>query len=325
MLKKMFVFMLSVLSFCCGPQVAAAVPQALTGIFAHGVGGKAAPLVEQYGAIFGPLVGRDGPEWDAGVHGSSVGRWRSCLAQQGDIDVIVAQLEERLRDYSGAGTMLVGVSKGAATMFNTIGYCAEHRPDLLAGLRLVVFDSPFRSPESAARQIAYAAAGGVSGWIPWLAGSPIRLIGSLMPDSCSSLGVSAVYRKYDWAGVTPERSLDGWRNPAIDRDMVIIFIHSQEDAAISVNDSRYLYRELLKLGYKNVYLIEAKRGRHGAVLWDHDKDAIYYCLDAIYQRHGFSSSSSSVLGLIPAIRDRELDRVAKPTLEEVAARIAGRA
>ncbi len=316
MLKKMFVFMLSVLSFCCGPQVAAAVPQALTGIFAHGLGGSAAQI-EQYAEIFGPLIGRNGPEWDRELHGAKAGPQQSCLAQQGDIDVIVGQMAERV----GETSMLVGVSKGGATMFNTIGYCAEHRPELLVGLRAAIFDCPFKNPESVAKQIVHTAAVQVRRRGGWFSGSSASSMetsaDSSMAPSCFRGATSVAYKNYDRSGATPEKALEQWALPIVNREMVVVFIHSRADELISVNDSRYLYRELLRIGYRNVYLIEVEHGEHAAELWGADSGFIYSCLRAIYERHGFALS-----GVLRDAMPLEDLAMAQPTIEQVAERMA---
>jgi hypothetical protein len=188
---------------------------------------------------------------------------------------------------------------------------------------LVVFDSIFRTPEGVGRQLVHSAAGRVERRVGWLAGLPIRLIACCMPETLPRIAASILCRKYDASGLTPQKVLELWNNAAISRDMVIIFVHSRADELVSINDSRALYCGLVALGYKNVYLIEAEKGQHAAELWGESRDFIYPCLRAIYERHGFSLATLSVLDLLPAIKDKDLDRVAKPTVEEVLARING--
>lgn len=317
-IRKIGTMALLVAIFSWTGLAAAAEPLALTGIFAHGLGGNV-DQTKPYVEIFGPLAGRNGPEWDRAVHGAKIGPSQSCLAQQGDIAVVVAQMVERV----GQVPMLVGVSKGGATMFNTIGYCAEHRPDLLTGLRAAIFDCPFRNPESVAKQIVHTTAEQVrrdGGWFSWLFASSMETSAdSSMAGSCSRAATSVIYPNYDRSGATPEKALAQWALPTVNRDMVAVFIHSRADELISVNDSRYLYSELLKLGYNNAYLIEVEHGGHAAELWREDRGLIYSCLRAIYNRHGFALSP--VLQIVDARAD--LDAVAKPTIEEVTERMAG--
>lgn len=73
-----------------------------------------------------------------------------------------------------------------------------------------------------------------------------------------------------------------------------MYIHSIPDELISINDSRQLYIELKKLGFKYVYLIEAKEGGHAqACFYDADygmgygiaRPEIMKRLCAIYAKH----------------------------------------
>ena len=53
-----------------------------------------------------------------------------------------------------------------------------------------------------------------------------------------------------------------WRQVK-NKDMVIVFVHSQTDDFIQIDSSWRLYRELKKMDFKNLYLIEAEEGVHG--------------------------------------------------------------
>ncbi len=292
-------------------NILAATEVPLNGIFAHGLGGFITDSLE-YATIFGPLVSTKGSEWDRAVYGESAGPEQSCLAQQADIDVVVREMAKHV----GRVSMFVGVSKGAATMFNTIGYCAEHSPELLDGLRVAIFECPFRNPGSVARIVVKKTAAYIRDRNRWMLENQ-HFSGSTVGATLYHVP-SVFYKNYHPDGATPEKALAQWALPTVSRDMVVVFIHSQKDALISVNDSRYLYSELLKLGYRNAYLIELEHGDDAFELWGAEKEFVYSCLRAIYERHGFALSDL----LRDAMPLEDLTMV-QPTIEQVAERMAG--
>lgn len=78
-------------------------------IFAHGLGGWAETGEMHYtGIVGGKIIGEDGPEWGP--------LRQTCLAQDGDIEVVIKQIKE----HAQKNMTLLGLSKGAAVMLNTV-------------------------------------------------------------------------------------------------------------------------------------------------------------------------------------------------------------
>ncbi|MFA5306992.1 MAG: hypothetical protein WC365_06105 [Candidatus Babeliales bacterium] len=230
-------------------------------LFAHGLGGDATQGVYYSGFVGCPIIGIDGPEW--GYYRS--GPQQSCLAQDADIQAIQEEVEKNVQN----NIILLGVSKGAATMLNTIGWIACKAPHHLNSIKAVIVDSPFTNPESVAEHL-----------VKHYLGS----IGTSMRSTFNFLETK-MYPNYDPQGITPFKTItQQWQY--VDRNMVVVFIHSQKDELISVNDSRLLYRELKKLQFSNVYLIEARAGSHGNVCWGPYKNEIFEKLCLIYMKHG---------------------------------------
>ena len=245
-------------------------------IFAHGLGGDASQKCFYHDLIGCPIFGENGPEWNKDLYGHKAGPQQSCLAQRADIDIVTKQLNEHVKE----DIILLGISKGAATMLNTVGWLAENNSVTLKNIKAVILDSPFASPEEVAANIIGETSKSFFG----------NTIGGSMKSSASSLsfamkyGIKKNFPNYDQQGITPLKSVQNlWKN--VDKNMVIVFIHSSKDSLISIDDSRHLYKELKKHGFKNLYLIEACDGAHGNVCWGPDKASIFEKLCLIYVKH----------------------------------------
>ena len=268
-----------------------------TAIFAHGLGGQAFHG-EAYSDFFCcPIIAENGPEWNHNIYGDNAGPEQSCLAQEDDIKVIEKQIETHLQE----NIVLLGVSKGAATMINTVGWLADNHPSYLNNVKAVILDSPFSCPETVAVNVVKHQIGGNIG----------ECIGSSIDNSCIRPIVkkleTRIYPNYDPQGITPIKSIkQQWSH--VDKDMVIVFVHSKKDQLISINDSRVLYLELKKLGFKNLYLIEAVDGAHGNVFWGSDKGGILEKLCLIYLKHDLP---------LPSLNDKYIESLIKRTGQQM--------
>lgn len=283
-----------------------------TAIFAHGLGGNA-DQGKYYNNFIGcSITGQDGPEWDKSRYqDGNMGPQQSYLAQEADVVVIVRQIMEQVQK----NIILLGVSKGAATMIDTVGLLALHHPEALNNVKAVILDSPFACPERVAAGIARRL--------------PTQLLGSTIGDcveTCTNgpiirsiiqrLFVPLSYPNYNPDGITPIKAVtDLWSKPTVNRDMVLVFIHSQQDKLIPIDNSRELYVELKKLGFKNLYLIEAPRGGHGNVCWGPDGEDIFKKLCLIYKKHNLPLPHSAA----PTIESNieQLLAEIQPSIEEV--------
>jgi hypothetical protein len=292
------------------------IPKSIA-IFAHGLGGNASHSQAYRNLIGCPIVGENGPEWNGVIYGSAA--QRSCLAQEADIAIVAKQIAERVQN----NIMLLGVSKGAATMLNTVGWLAVNNPSALTNVRAVILDSPFSTPESVAAKVAgqfveeslgTTSAHCIESSMNWSSSRPIiRML------------TTQAYPNYQPNGITPIKSVTTLWN-TVDKNMVIVFIHSKQDKLISINDSRLLYLELKKLGLVNLYLIEAEAGEHGNVCWGLNRKYIFRTLCLIYLRHNLpipqlSSTDSQALHLFYEQQgQRELEKI-QPSVKEIDERL----
>jgi hypothetical protein len=266
-----------------------------TTIFAHGLGGDRKQVQYYENAVIGgKIIAENGPEWqDREYFETRRPELESCLAQDADIKVITQQMEK----LPNENIILLGVSKGAATMINTMGYLSVQKSPRLNNIKAVIVESPFAVPENVALNIIRKSCG--------------SFFGPCMKTSCdTSLGhyvlkkiETKLYPNYKPKGITPIKAVkEQWNN--VDKNTVIIFIHSKTDTLISINDSRLLYSELQKLGFKNLYFIEALNGEHGNVFWGPDQDSVIKKLSLIYAKHNLPLTELN-LALIKSIDSKQ--------------------
>lgn len=280
-------------------------------IFAHGLGGNKKSGERLYKNIIGgKIIGENGPDVNF--------RHQTCLAQDADINIVIEQIKEN----SEKNLTLSGISKGAATMINTIGTLSEQKPELLQHVKAVIIDSPFISPESVVHNVIRSKFPRFFQGIidETLKTTPLRFL--------TKYALKKLYPAYDPKKITPLKSIQElWRN--VDKNIVIILIHSQKDSLINVNDSRMLYLELKKLGFNNLYFIETTQGAHGKADWGIENDLVLQALHGIYLKHnlpfpqGFNRREKE---LNDADRDSLFSQLLtfQPTIEEISKKMYSR-
>ena len=143
--KKIILVTVSVLVMSSHISLCDAMPVV---VFAHGLGENAqlcrGVLVSE---IFPnmPLYGNTGPE--ALVKRFDISK--ICFGQQDDIKQVIAACEEALKEHDTPEIIAFGVSKGAATWINTLGYLHKnealepHYKKILESIKAVVVVAPF--------------------------------------------------------------------------------------------------------------------------------------------------------------------------------------
>ncbi len=248
-------------------------------IYAHGLTTNATASTRYKHYVGGEFVAQDGPEWHHG-HADQAGTLQSCLGQLGDILVVADQLKPYRN--SDKKIILSGASKGAATIINTVGFLAAYEPSLLRGLAAVIVDSPFdtigRVAVSLASSVGYSLGGQTWATIAEMLASN-RYAQWLVPPL-----TKRGFCNYDPEDIVPLTSVQElWRY--VDKNVVVVFVHSQEDAIISVDASRTLYIELKKQGFNNLYFIETEQGEHVDALWGPQGEEVFEKLCYIYTHH----------------------------------------
>lgn len=158
---------------------------------------------------------------------------QSSLGQEIDAKVITDKLETMPEDVVG-----VGVQCGANAWINAATKHAN-----LPRIRALVLDTPCADVNEVICNATYF------NYIPG---------GKFIIKTISKLALGF----YNPKGKQP---IDAIQN-IHDKNLPIFIIHSKEDNVFSINESRKLYLEFLRLKFKNVYLIEVNHGNHRQIL-----------------------------------------------------------
>lgn len=227
-------------------------------VYAHGLG-------ENAKLCKGILVSEIFPELDLYGHTgpealvTRFGIDKLCFGQEGDIKQVIAACEEVLKKNSVTEIIAFGVSKGAATWLNTLGYLSKssdkNHKKILDRIKVAVVISPFA--DLFEKEI-------LSGLLGPFGPLAQRCV---FPDS---LGINRKFTKhtvklilpaYDAEGIHPITSVQN-----IIPTIPIFIAHSYSDGLIPINHSRMIYCALIKNSErdknKNTYLLEFEGGGH---------------------------------------------------------------
>jgi len=184
-------------------------------------------------------------------------------------------------------TVLVGLSMGASTIIN---YASAHYTPRIKAL---VLESPFDAIENVVKFKTQS--------FSWIPGS-------------YSLGTSFMnsrfmYPLYDKNGIKPLTSIN-----KLDKNLPIIFIHSQTDSLIPISCSRHLYCHLKKAGHTHVYLLELNDGNHANYFSGSDAQKYQNVVHAFYKKYNLPHDEQL------ARLGQPLLAQCQPTVREVSAR-----
>ena len=310
---------LSFVSFCCAGSDAQRMPFYIN-IFAHGLGGNANNLHAYKQYIGGTITGKNGPEWNEALYGKYAGPLQTTFAQEDDIAVVA----EQMKQYPHAQLILSGVSKGAATMVNTVGWLAINNPVLLQRVVAVIVESPFDSMELAAANMMHTVFERFGS--EHIATDAETTLDSYCVRPLGKYFEKIRFKNYKPDGISPIKAVrEMW--PYVDKNMVVVFVHSREDAVISVNASRMLYKTLKEQGFKNLYFIETEKGAHANVFWGVDKESVLEKICFIYLQHDLPLPHELPAACAERIMQRfeqEKETVLsplQPTVDEINARV----
>jgi len=271
-------------------------------IFGHGLGAdfNHVDAYKRYGVIPQSFecLSKNGPEVSNG------GPTASCLAQDGDIDVIIGEIEAACEKYGrDCKIVLVGVSKSAATMLNTIGKLASIKSEHLKNIKAVILDSPFADANDVACDVV----------------CPKRLAYSIVKSSLKiavkMLINKVAYKNYDPYGIQPIKAVrEEWGD--VDKDMLIVFFHSKDDALINVSHSKLLSDEIRALGFKNTYFIQTSGDVHANIFWGNWSEFTLTRLWSIYKKYELPLPSEDEIIVHNSVKQALRD-VKKMSIEEM--------
>lgn len=240
-------------------------------IFAHGLGGdyNQVDAYIKYGIIPSAceLFSENGPEIVRGYFATE-------LAQNNDINILKNEIELACqKNGDSCKIILVGVSKGAATVINTVAKLVNENSIYLKNIVGTIIES---SPANFNDVI-------FENFIP----KPIKFA---CPRTISKKAVNVmlhnfILRHYDPYGIQPIDAIkEYWKD--LDKNMLVVLVHSKEDKLINISHSNRIYNELKSQGFNNLYFIQAESGRHANVFWGRSNQTVRTKLWCIYKKHG---------------------------------------
>jgi predicted esterase len=181
------------------------------------------------------------------------------LGQEKDIESLRIAFEKTQQALPEKDIILVGISRGAATIIN---FVAQYQPEKVKAL---VLESPFDMLNAIIKHLLSRFH--VS-WLPFSEKITHKLCRKHFPD-------------IKLEGIFPFTTIT-----KIPMTLPIIFIHSKKDKVVPVNSSRQLYIKLKQCGHKDVYLVELASGDHGKIMQGQDSDFYLYTVHAFYKKYG---------------------------------------
>lgn len=167
----------------------------------------------------------------------------SCLGQENDISFLHAACKNL------NGVILVGVSRGAATIINYVG--TMHPKNI----RALVLESPFDKVESITNHL-----------------------NAQNPNHSFKL---SYYPNYNPNGLHPINVVD-----KISPEIPVLFIVSQADALIPAHTITPLYEKLKSAEHKKVHILMLKHGKHANILWGKEGTMFKNVVHAFYKHYG---------------------------------------
>lgn len=187
------------------------------------------------------------------------------LGQQLDLERLHYAYEETLKHAPTCNIVLIGLSRGAATVLN---YVSLYKPPRLAG---VVVESPFDCFQTLVKHIMKRL------HVTWL---PVSVCQSIMAFRFPILETD---------GIMPSKTIDWF--PA---QVPLMFIHSREDRVCPVESSRALYRHLISKGHEHVYYLELEHGAHGKVMWGPDAALYQEAVHGFFKNYGIADYGTPI-------------------------------
>lgn len=184
------------------------------------------------------------------------------LGQEADLQALNTVIHEVSAHNSSAKKILIGLSRGAVTIFN---YVALYNPTDVAAL---VLESPFDTFTSVLKHFLGPA--------------------YLMSGLCNKIAYS-VFPALNKKGPFPSQLVN-----QIPLNLPIIFIHSKKDSLVPINSSRNLYIALRRRGHEHVYLVELASGKHGHLLEGKDYYYYYSMVHCFYKKYGLPHDETAV-------------------------------
>lgn len=206
------------------------------------------------------------------------------LAQQDDCQRLKEVYRKVRTDYPDHTIVLVGISRGAATILKV---ASQEQLDNLGAL---VLESPFDTLSSI---IDHLLRRFCVQWVPFAE----HMARAICKKHFPNIDIQGTF-PIDVAHQLP-------------KEIPVLFIHSKKDKVVPLNSSRLLYSKLINNGHTDAYLLELNAGLHGKLVQGPDKDCYLFAVQAFYKKYGLPHEPDM------AQRGHYILESARPNIEEV--------
>jgi pimeloyl-ACP methyl ester carboxylesterase len=179
------------------------------------------------------------------------------LGQEVDIERLHFAYQETIKRIPHAEIVLVGLSRGAATIIN---YVALYKPEQL---KAMVLDSPFDAFDSIINHVKKMY------YLDWV---PLSFARSIMCLRFPALEID---------GIMPSKTIH-----LLSLDIPTIFIHSKTDYVVPFESSCALFQALKERGHKHAYFLQLESGRHGLLMRSEQAPVYESVVHAFFKRYG---------------------------------------
>jgi predicted esterase len=186
------------------------------------------------------------------------------LGQNLDMHTLIEAYEE-LERSGDQDIVLVGVSRGAVTILNTV---ALKKWD--DRLKAIIVESPYDTLQNVAHHVLKQK---YIGWIPGSNRLALKMLNTKFP-------------MIDLNGIMPISCVKD-----IPKNLPIFLVHSRNDAVIPPQSSRALYIALVESGHTNVYYLEMAGGEHARLIVGPEGELYQNIIHAFYKRFGLPHNS----------------------------------
>jgi len=185
------------------------------------------------------------------------------LGQEGDLANHRIRFDSLRQEHSDDDVILMGVSRGAATTFQSASLLNRQNVDLLKNVRLIILEGCFDSVGHTAQERH-----------PWL------LKYNCVFDSFLASLEHVTSFKRD--GAAPIKVVADFP-----QHIPVVFITSLKDYAVPAVCTKDLVKSLIQHGHQDVYLLELKNSSHPRYMMDDANDALNYLhfMHALYKKY----------------------------------------
>lgn len=226
-------------------------------LFAHGLAAGKKQLTHYFDII--PIQGK-GLAFDC-IDANNIPLYPSIIkirptafGQEKDIEVLTQAIKNINVPIIG-----IGVSKGAACWINTVAHTQD-----INKIAALVLESPFANVNEIIQKFKFV---DYLNYIPF---------GQFIVNK----GAEKILCHYKSDGMQPITSIKKITN----KKLPIFIIHSKEDRLIPINHSRRLYKEFIKNGFSNVYLVEIDLGHHAGIIYADPLKTFQITVNSFYKK-----------------------------------------